>query len=161
MSKLDGNERWKSKMLLPEHHEQYQERGRRPASGVPSEEELRMIRDSVLLPHLLTMVQRGMEEAQNSTGVLQRLFVRVAQALHSRIRRDLYALRRELARRNIKVESDEQADMILYYRYTCRGYEERFGIVRDVMRAEIGVKLGRYIGDILKPLLDRAEQSRF
>jgi hypothetical protein len=133
---------------LPEHRE----RGWNPASGIPDGEELRMIRDSVLLPHLLTMVERGMEDAKSSPGVLQRLFVRAAEALHSRIRRDLRALRRELARRNIKVESDEQADMILYYRYTCRGYEERFGIVREVLRAEIGVKLAGYIKEVLEPL---------
>jgi hypothetical protein len=134
--------------MRPEH----QERGWHQASGVPDEEELQMIRDSVLLPHLLTMVERGMEEAQSSAGVLQRLFVRAAEVLHSRISRDLYALRRELARRKIKVEGAEHAGMILYYRYTCRGYEDRLGIVREVMRAEIGVKLAGYIKEVLEPL---------
>jgi hypothetical protein len=149
MSKLDGNERWKSKMLLPEHHEQYQERGRRPASGVPSEEELRMIRDSVLLPHLLTMVQRGLQEVQYSTSILKRLFAAAGQLLQNRIQRDLYTLRRELDRRNIRVVSDEHADTVLYYRYTCRGYEDRFGIVREMLRAEIGIRLARYIHDTI------------
>ena len=138
--------------MRPEYHEQYQEHGRRPSSGVPDGEELQMIRDSVLLPHLLTIVQRGTEDAQSSAGVLQRLFVLVAQALHSRISRDLYALRQELARRKIKVEVVEYAGVILYYRYTCRGYEERIGIVREVMRAEIGAKLAGYLKEVLEPM---------
>ncbi|UUZ95806.1 hypothetical protein LJK87_16195 [Paenibacillus sp. P25] len=59
MSKLDGNERWKSKMVLTEHVEGYERRNEPKNQGRPTGEELTMVRDYVLLPLLLTMVQKG------------------------------------------------------------------------------------------------------
>lgn len=56
--------------------------------------------------------------------------------------------RRSLSKRRIRLLSDEQVDLVLYHKYICRGYEERFGIVREVMRAEISVKFSGYISKI-------------
>ncbi|CAI6023831.1 hypothetical protein [Cohnella sp. JJ-181] len=154
MSKLDGNDRWNSKLLLTEHHEQYEEDHAAPqASGHPSAEELRMIRDVIVLPHMLTMVQRGMEECERSANLLNRLTLTGAQVLLNLITRDLHELRREMSSRRIRLLNvDEQVDLVIYHRYVCRGYEERFGIVREVLRSEISVQLARYMGEIARQL---------
>ncbi|RUS46450.1 hypothetical protein [Cohnella sp. AR92] len=148
MSKLDGNERWKSKMLLTEHQEQYESRKEPRTSGQTTPEELKMIRDYVLLPHMLTMVQKHMEEMQNSSSLLKRLYLSATQVVMNQINRDMYELRRELSRRRIRVVGDEQVDLVVYHRYICRGYEDRLGIVREVMRAEISVRFAKYFGEI-------------
>lgn len=148
MSKLDGNERWKSKMALIEHIEQYEKRNEPKNQGRPTTEELTMIRDYVLLPHMLSMVEKAAEEIKHSSNILRRHFLVSAQILMEKISKDMYALRRELTKRNIKVISDEQIDLVMYHKIICRGYEERFGMVRDVIRAEISVRLTKYLDEL-------------
>lgn len=150
MSKLDGNERWKSKMLLTEHQEQYEARNDPKKSGAPTPEELTMIRDFVLLPHMLTMIQKSMEDIRNSPNVLRKLYLTAAQILMNRISKDMYDLRRELNKRNIKVVNDEQVDLVIYHKIICRGYQERFGVVREVARAEISMRLTKYLSEMSK-----------
>lgn len=147
MSKLDGNGRWQSKMTLTEHTEQYESRNNAKTSRL-TPEEYAMARDFMVLPLMLTMVERSVEDIQNSTNVLKRLYVTAAQAVMNQIHKDMYALRRELSKRNIKVVHDEQVDLVIYYKLLYRGYEERFGIVRDVVRSEISVRLTKYLKDI-------------
>lgn len=160
MNKLEGNERWNSKLLLTEHHERYEaEHAVSPApAGHPTAEELRMIRDVIVLPHMLTMVQKSIEEIERGGNLLNRLNLAGAHVLMELITQDLFELRRELSRRRIRLINDEQVDLVIYHNYMCRGYEERFGIVREVLRAEISMQLARYIGDISHHLreLDRA-----
>ncbi|WP_438449240.1 hypothetical protein [Gorillibacterium sp. sgz5001074] len=155
MSKLDGNERWKTKMLLTEHQEDYDNtRGIKRSSG-PTSEELTLIRDSILLPHLQTMVERSLEDIEHSPGILKRLHLMTARILLTRITDDLYAIKRELRRRNIKILNDEQSENVLYYHFVCRGYTDRFGIVRDVARSELSVRLAKYIKDLMALLAQK------
>lgn len=151
MSKLDGNGRWQSKMTLTEHVEQYETRNELKASR-PTPEEYTMARDYILLPHMLTMVERSIEEIRTSTNILKRLYLIAAQTVMDQIHKDMYSLRRELSKRNMKVMNDEQVDPIIYYKIMYRGYEERFGIVRDVIRSEISVRLTKYLKDVAKLL---------
>lgn len=151
MSKLEGNGRWQSKMALTEHVEQYEAR-HEPKSSRPTTEEYTLARDYILLPHLLTMLERNTDEIRNSTNLLKRLFLIAAHTVMNQLHKDMHALRRELSKRNIKVIDDEQMDLVIYYKIICRGYEERFGIVRDVVRSEISVRLTKYVGDIAKVL---------
>mgnify|MGYP001337987013 CR=1 FL=1 len=149
MSKLDGNERWKSKMLLTEHQEQYDNRNEvKHSRRRPTEDELIMIRDSILLPYMLTMVQKSIDDIENTPNLLKQLYLAAGRAIMNRISEDLYSLRRELSRRNIKIISDEQVELIVYHRFICRGYEDRFGMVRDVMRSEISIRLSKYLKEI-------------
>ncbi|KIL40479.1 hypothetical protein SD70_12915 [Gordoniibacillus kamchatkensis] len=150
MSKLDGNERWKSKMLLTEHQEQYEARNNPKKQGHPTPEELTMVRDYVLLPHMLTMIQKSIDDIRNTPNLLNRLYMTAAQVLMNKISQDMYDLKRELSRRNIKVLNDEQIDLVVYYNYSCRGYKERFAIVREVARAEISVRLTQYLEELSK-----------
>ncbi|CAM3353630.1 hypothetical protein [Marinicrinis lubricantis] len=149
MSKLDGNGRWKSKMALTEHVEQYEERQYK-SSTRPTPEEYTMARDYILLPHMLTMVERSKKEIETSTNLLKNLYLTASQAVMHQIHTDMYNLRRELSKRNIKVIHDEQIDLVMYYKILCRGYEERFGIVRDVVRSEMSVRLAKYLNNVAK-----------
>ncbi|WP_058301466.1 hypothetical protein [Gorillibacterium timonense] len=162
MSKLDGNERWNSKMLLTEHQEQYEHRKDRKKSGPPETEELEMLRNFILLPHLLTLVERNRQDIERSTMALKKLYLASTQLLLDEIGRDLHQLKRELALRSIKVVGEEQTDMVYYYHYVCRGYEDRFGIVREVMKAQLSVMLGKYLSHLLalmKKGWERQEQQ--
>jgi hypothetical protein len=150
MSKLDGNERWKSKMLLTEHQEQYENRRDiKNSRNRPTADEFKMIRDYILLPYMLSMVQKNIEDTGNQSNLLKQLYVTADQAVMKQISADMYSVRRELSKRNIKITNDEQADMVIYHRFICRGYEDRFGMVRDVMRSEISIRLSKYFKEFI------------
>jgi len=153
MSKLDGNERWNSKMLLTEHQEQYEHRNEHRKSGLPETEELEMLRDYILLPHLLTMLERSRADIERSANLLKPAYLAAADALLDRATQEMRQLRRELAQRRIKITGEEyDGEMVYYYSYVCRGYTDQFGIVREVMRSQLSVKLGQYIGDLAKAI---------
>lgn len=144
MTKLDGNERWKGKMLLTEHQEQYENRHNKALVGRATTEELTMIRDIVMFPHMLTMCDKSLQEVKRSPNLFKRYFEQFIQLLMDKISKDLFSLRRELKYRNIKVFDDETIDGIIYHRYACRGYDDKFGIVRETLRTEISFRLARY-----------------
>lgn len=153
MSKLDGNERWKSKMLLTEHKEQYEQREQPKLSGRPTAEELVMIRDYVIFPQLIKMLQKSLDDMSFAHVALKGVILRCLEYIMFCVTDDFYAHKRELKKHNIRVVEEETNDDILYYRYYCRGYEERFGIVREVLRTELQLRLTEYtkqLGNQLK-----------
>lgn len=121
-------------------------------SGQPTTEELTLIRDYILLPHLLTMVQRNLEDIERSGGILKKLYAQSANILMDRINKDLNEVRRQLKKANIKVHDEDYTDFRLGYPYTCRGYDGKFHIMREVLKAEISVKLTTYMGELTRSL---------
>lgn len=150
MSKLDGNERWKGKMLLTEHQEQYESRGDKP-KGRATTEELALIRDAVLLPHALTMAQKGLDEIERSKIALHQAMAQFMRIMIERISAETFAARRQLRQRNIRVLADETSDDIIYHQFTCRGYTDKFGMTREVARAEIAKHISRTVAAIINP----------
>ncbi|WP_340004370.1 hypothetical protein MHH52_21520 [Paenibacillus sp. FSL K6-0276] len=153
MSKLEGNERWKTKMIMTEHVEQYEEQQRENTDKMITIEERTMVRDLILLPYIDTMVSKSLKEIEHSSNILKRAYLMAGQAIQRRIMQDTYQLQKELKQRNIRVLADEQEEFLVYYKIFCRGYQERFGLTRDVMRTEISLRLTKYtaeLGAILK-----------
>lgn len=117
-------------------------------------EELEMIRDYILLPHMETMVLKSIDEAKYSTNIMRSLYVLASQKILEQIKQDMYKIRREFKQRDIKVLDEEQAGFIVYHKYYCRGYEDQFAMTRDVMRAEISVQLTKYMTELARLLKD-------
>src|SRR5690606_37586433 len=112
MSKLDGNNRWKGKMLLTEHQEQYDARQTKPAAGRATTAELTKVRDLIMYPHMLTLIDRAIEDVNHSSNVFRRHFAKYLQLMIAAISKDLYALRKELRLLNIKAVEDETLDEV-------------------------------------------------
>jgi len=154
--KLQGNGRWESsRMVLPEHRKQYLERrnGQQEPSKpeLPNREEIELIRDFILLPMILTIIDKNSREIALSSYSLKPLYIKASQALMTKIHTDLYEVRKQLKIKNIKVfQEEDRMDNALYYRYVCRGYEDTFAMVRDVAKAEISVRISRYISAIFQ-----------
>ncbi len=154
MSKLDGNERWKTKMIMTEHVEQFEGQQRDAGSRMITIEERTMVRDLILLPYMDTMISKGLKELEYSGSILKRAYSMAGQAIQRRIMQDTYQLQKELKQRNIRVLADEQEEFLVYYKIFCRGYQERFGLTRDVMRTEISLRLTQYTADLGAVLRD-------
>lgn len=155
MSKLDDNNRWSGKMLLTEHVEQYESRHEARIKGRATLDELTLIRDKVVYPHIQTMLERGIESMRLSNFPLRDLNIRCLEVLFQRVSDDAHALNVDLRRRNIKVVPDESGDGVIYHKYICRGYEDRFGITHEAIRMEISNRLTQYTDDLRKSFTQR------
>lgn len=122
MSKLNGNERWKTKMLMTEHVEQYEQKQDDEVSKMITVAERTMVRDLILLPYLDTMVSKSLKEIEHSGNILKRAFLMAGQAIQRRIIEDTYQLQKELKQRNIRVLADEQEEFWYIIKIFCRGY---------------------------------------
>lgn len=111
-------------------------------------EEREMVRDLILLPYIDTMVAKSIKEIELSGNVLSRSYILAGRYIQKRIIQEVYRLRQELKKRNIKVVEDTQDEFITYNKIYCRGYQERFGLTRDVMRTEISLRLTKYTADL-------------
>lgn len=157
MTKLDGNDRWQNKMLLTDHVEQYeqqqQDKEEETLSKMLTNAERTMIRDLILLPHIDTMVSKSMEEIERSGNILTKMYLMAGRFIQNRVMQDTYRLQKELRQRNVRFVADEQDDFVSYYKIFFRGYQEQFGLTRDVMRTEISLRLTQYtceLGTVLK-----------
>lgn len=141
-------------MLMSEHVDQFEEKQEDTVRKMITVEERTMVRDLILLPYIDTMVSRSLKEIELSSGILKRAFVIAGQAIQRRIMQDTYQLQKELKQRNIKVLPDEQEEFLVYHKILCRGYQERFGLTRDVMRTEISLRLTKYTAELGAALKD-------
>ncbi|SET37925.1 hypothetical protein [Paenibacillus sp. NFR01] len=137
-------------MIMTEHVEQYEQQDKEEEQGgnMITVKERTMIRDLILLPFIDTMVGKSIEEIERSGSLLTRTYVMAGRCIQHRIMQDTYRLQRELKQRNIRVIADEQEDILIYYKIFFRGYQERFGMTRDVMRSEISLRLTRYTSEL-------------
>lgn len=135
-------------MLMSEHVDQFEEKQEDTVRKMITVEERTMVRDLILLPYIDTMVSRSLKEIELSSSILKRAFVIAGQAIQRRIMQDTYQLQKELKQRNIRVLPDEQEEFLVYHKIFCRGYQERFGLTRDVMRTEISLRLTRYTAEL-------------
>lgn len=136
--------------MSPEHSAALQQRHQQQTKAtMPTKEELEAIRDFVLLPMLLSIVEKNKNEIDRSSYSLRTIFVKAANIIQNHITNDLHAVRKLLKERNIRVIEDEMIDSNLRYKYFCRGYEDKFILIRDVARAELMKRLGKY-SELLK-----------
>lgn len=71
---------------------------------------------------MLTIIQKNLDDLKFYKGGLKDFYIAAGEYVAKRINNDLYGLRRELSRRNIKVNNGEQDDIVIKYLYKCRGY---------------------------------------
>lgn len=153
--KLNGNGRWESsRMMLPEHREQYLERKhsmeKEQEITLPTQEEMELIREFIILPMLLSIVDKNCREIELSTYSLKSLYVKASQLLMTKVHSDLSEVRKKMRLKNIKVFENERIDSAIHYGFVCRGYKDNFAMMRDVARAEISMRISRYVSDLFK-----------
>lgn len=152
MSRPDSNEHWNPKMPVAGRQEQQEDQEQQersnPASPRPTPEEFTVIRDSVVLKSMKALLERSLEDIGRSSLVLKKLYMAATRHMLDRVSAELFALQREMKKRGMKMAGEEQADDVLYYRFICRGYEDRFGIMREALRVELGNRLGAMVSEL-------------
>ncbi|MFK7697167.1 hypothetical protein [Paenibacillus sp. HJGM_3] len=159
--KLQGNGLWESsRMMLPQHREQ----SLRPSNGKPSlpselptKRDLDMIRDYILLPVALGIVEKRRAEIERSSETLKGLYAAAAHVLAKTIREDMRKSRQQLLESEIRVYEDAKDDTELHYRYTCRSHDDELVMTKDFMRAEISARIGRYVNSLVASIQEGAK----
>jgi len=118
--------------------------------NVPSYEQLELIRDGVILPIMLTMVDNSRQEMDYTRSSLKGFYLAAAEALMRRIHDDVVANKRALAANKIKIVEDTQTGDIIRYKYWFHGYEDNFPMIREVLKAEVSKRLGRYTAELFR-----------
>lgn len=118
------------------------------APGRPTTEELELIRDMLVLPNLVIMLERQRQEMEYNSIMLKPLYLRAVDALIYKINRDFSQLRQELRRRKIKTWEGDHTEFIMYIDFVCRGYKDRLGVVREVLKSVIRERLTQYVNEM-------------
>ncbi|RTE05475.1 hypothetical protein [Paenibacillus whitsoniae] len=119
-------------------------------------EELTLIKESVLLPFLLPIVDRNlreMEEDKNGGAFMRQLYISSGNLLYREIESDIRKIKQTLRSTGIRVwENESKRDnQTRYYSYSRGGYEGELTILRNLVRGEIAARLKGY--------MNRLEQS--
>ncbi|UJF32277.1 hypothetical protein [Paenibacillus hexagrammi] len=126
------------------------------SAALPTAEELYLIRESVLLPFLLTIIDKNVGELQSSLETpLKSLYLAAADRLVADIHKDLVRINRTLRSQNIKIwreEHNENQKDELHYKYRCRGYTHELEVLRQTAKAELRVRLTLYVRQLSKEL---------
>lgn len=120
-------------------------------SGILTDEESNAARDSIILRYLLDICQNQREKVEIDLP-LPSLCLDMTDALMSRIHDDLSDCRKLLRAANIKVIELSHERAYLHYQFICRGYESKFNFMREYLKAELSVRLGKYVDQMVKDL---------
>lgn len=116
-------------------------------------EELELIRDYILMPHIMTMLDDERQSIERAGGILMRAKLSVHGAILDRVLKENRAIRQELKQRGIEVYNEEyDGEFIYYYKYVVRGYDDTFPITREAMKAAIQLRLTRYVAETSQAL---------
>ncbi|MFC5450103.1 hypothetical protein [Paenibacillus aestuarii] len=119
------------------------------ASVTPTEVETFLIREYVMLPFLIKIVENNLDKMKSGDygRPLQELYIGITTKMIDRINADLTIVRKSLRDLRIKIWEDKSKAGVgnaIYYRYVCRGYEHELAILREQAKAELGTRLGKY-----------------
>lgn len=167
--KLTGNGMWESsRMMLTDHREQYLERragavredaaecARRAAVAagdvaaaqgafnVLSADEVRLVRDYALLPIVMSIAENNRGQLERSGYALRAIYIRMTNHLLDSIHADLMLVRKTMKQHNLRIFDEQHHEDGIQFRFTCRGYEDKFVMTRDVIRAEASRRLEHY-----------------
>ena len=117
-------------------------------TGIITTEERRMMRDYILLTHMLTMVQKSIDDLKFMDSIMKDTYLMCNEHIENLVLLDAKNHRLALKEQGIEVTREEHAGFVVYYHYVCRGYTDRLGLTRDVMRSEISIRLGKYVTEV-------------
>jgi hypothetical protein len=124
--------------------------------NVLTQEEATTVREYVFLLLLIDLIDKNTKQLEFTSSTLKPLYLLSAQALHKRVQDDLLSIRKFFRDNKIKVEENENPNpnmnFALHYVVYFRGYNEKFSIMKDIIKGELGVRLGKYINGLGREL---------
>ncbi|MCM3628780.1 hypothetical protein M3194_15660 [Paenibacillus glycanilyticus] len=118
--------------------------------------ELNVIRQCILLPLLVHVIDKNMDDLKYSDSTFKDLYMTSTEVVLDFVNRDYLDARQQLSKAKIKlVEAKPTADYEVNYTVYFRGYQEQFRLMKNVVTAQIRIALGNYVrevGDLVKKI---------
>lgn len=111
-----------------------------------NKEELRMVKEAILIPVMLDYIQRDIHTAHSAGFKLDLILIRGLQKVQDEIINEHYLLKKELRERGIKVLPEKQTRTGIEADYLCRGYQHHITLLWGTVRTEALKKASRYTG---------------
>ena len=100
-------------------------------------EELRMVKDALLLPLMLDVLQRDMDKMVRAKLKLDRLYITSLRKVQDDIHAEMTGLRRELKVRGIRIYEEIREPEGIRAKYKCRGYDRVLFLLWDKVRTDL------------------------
>lgn len=115
---------------------------RKPAQ--PAESEKQLVRQYVLLPVLLSILQRDIDTLTQSAVKVRLPYYVVVRRIMDTIREDLSAIRKQLGLNGIRIYTEAKSQEGIRCKYVCRGYHEELFLSREVTLTALNRLAERY-----------------
>ncbi|GAA0135741.1 hypothetical protein YSY43_25810 [Paenibacillus sp. YSY-4.3] len=113
-------------------------------STIETEEDIQIIKEYTLLPILLDMLARDIEELSlHQNKLIYNLVIFYLKGIESSIHLELKNLRSKMRQRRIQVLDTTMNALGVEVEYKVRGYIHRFKMLRSLVKAELMILLMR------------------
>ncbi|MGG6310098.1 hypothetical protein [Paenibacillus macerans] len=116
-----------------------------------TQEEAEMIKQYVLLPLLLDVLERDRRALAAASLKLPQVYKGLIGLLQAAATADLTRVRKSMREHGMKVFEERRTDLGIEARYLCRGYTYEFSMLWGLVKAELIERLCTYLGiDVTK-----------
>jgi hypothetical protein len=122
-------------------------------------EDLKLVREAVFLTYLMDIVKNKSQPIEFMQSPLKPLYDAVTELLMQRIHTDLMAAKKRLKAAGVRYVDGEGDWFKVSFKVFARGHQTDFDIVREVVKAELSVMLGKYIGELGRELKINIEKK--
>lgn len=123
-------------------------------SNRPTPEEIDKARELALLEILKDIVSNNRDDINLSALTLKTLYVATTDAVINDIANDIRKIKLLLKQSDANLSKESSNGNELSYVLHCRGYTEKFSILKGTAKPELGVLLGKYVKKIEKLLFE-------
>ncbi len=112
---------------------------------LPTEEDLYLIREFILLPLILSAFERDKSAIDKSLIKTKKPYIDTIQRAMDRITEELSIIHKEFKKRGIKVFDGQRNEKGILYSYHCRGYKRDIEILWTYAKAEAEIRMLKYL----------------
>ncbi|OPH61857.1 hypothetical protein BC351_01035 [Paenibacillus ferrarius] len=123
-------------------------------SNRPTAEEIDKARELALLEILRDIVCNNRDDLKLSSMTLKSLYVSTTDAVIDDINNDIRKIKLLLKQSEANLSKERSNENELSYVLHCRGYTEKFSILKGTAKPELGVLLKKYVQKIEKLLFE-------
>lgn len=118
----------------------------------PSDQEVKLMEDYILLPIAITVVNTNRLEMETSSITLRKLYSDTATIMMSRMREELSGIRQQLKERQIVVmdaEEEVYEEDCAQFPYILHGYPGMLALNREVIQSGVLAYIHRYVAEVV------------
>ncbi|GIP38114.1 hypothetical protein J31TS4_13940 [Paenibacillus sp. J31TS4] len=112
--------------------------------GTLGEADQARIKELVLLPILLTLLERDRRAVESSSLKMKEAYLAWLERAADAVHRDLAAIRRSLKEKKISLYLEAKDESGIRYLYVYRGYQDRMFLRWEYVKAEVEERLAAY-----------------